>query len=91
MWARKGQTLRAWLIMWFGGGELCCLREHRDFLGGVFREFQCGGLNPSWRTTERILQEFIREFSHWNLAVFGLVVEDGDKEPAELRRIMPWS
>jgi len=71
--------------------DLCCLREHRDCFGGIFRECQCGCLNPTWRTTKRILQEFIRELGHGNLAVFGLVIEDGDKEPTELRRIMPWS
>ena len=46
---------------------------------------------PAWRTTKGILQKFIRELGHGNLAVFGLVVEDGDKEPTELRRIVPWT
>ena len=55
---------------------LCRFGQHWDFL--VFREFQCGCLNPSRCSTKRFLQEFIRELSHGNLAVFGLMVEDRD-------------
>ena len=78
----KARPLLAWLIMCgWGVVDLCRLRERRDCFGGIFRECQCGCPNPAWRTTKGILQEFIRELGHGNLAVFGLVVEDGDKEP----------
>ena len=67
---------------------LCRLRWHRD---GIFRNSEVRCLGPSWGTLKGVAQEFIHELGHGNSAAFAFVVQGGDKEPGELRRIMTGS
>ena len=46
--------------------------------------------DPSWGTTEGIEQKIVRELGHGDLSVLGFVIQNGDEEPADVRRIMPW-
>ena len=40
---------------------------------------------PAPRTRQGLAQQLIREFGHGHFAGFGLVVENADHEPGELR------
>ncbi len=74
-----------------GGGVLLCrLRDHRSRSvgGGIVGDSQVGGRLPSRCATERLEQQFIRETSHRNPAVPGLVVEDGDDKPGDHGRVV---
>ena len=44
--------------------------------------------NPSWGTTKGIEQKIVREFGHGELQVLGLVVEDSNGEPADVRAVV---
>ena len=90
MWTQKCQAVMTWLFVPLFGfcWGLCRLRWHRD---GIFRKFQVRCLGPSWGTLKNLAQKIIHELGHGDFAAFGLMVEDGDKEPGELRRIMTGS
>ena len=90
MWTQKCQAVMTWLFVPLFGfcWGLCRLRWHRD---GIFREFQIRCLGPSWGTLKSLAQKFIHELGHGNSAAFAFMVQGGDKEPGELRRIMTGS
>ena len=90
MWTQKCQAVMTWLCVPLFGfcWGLCRLRWHRD---GFFRETQVRCHGPSWGTLKSVAQEFVREFGHGNSAAFGFMVQGGDKEPGELRRVMTGS
>jgi hypothetical protein len=91
-WTRKSPRAGegTWAFHDDGGGELLGrLRDHGS-LGGcrLIRDPQAGGRQPSGCATKCLEQQFIRETSHRNPAVPGLVVEDGDDKPGDHGRIV---
>jgi hypothetical protein len=93
VWTRKSPCTGegTWAFCDEGGGApLGRLRDprSRSVGGGIVGDSQVGGRLPSGCATKRLEQQFIRETSHRNPALPGLMVEDGDDKPGNHGRIV---